>query len=314
MGRNRDGWVARCALLLFAFVAFSSLASGDTCDRMQVNFKAGQLSIQSGGCSLQQVLEAVREKTGIQLEMPPLVATVPITVTIEAGEPTAVLTTLLAGTNFNYIIVAGAGNLPAQVILTDVPAAAATTAPAISTPTADATAPVPASVVTAKKSVKPKKEKNKEDEAKNAEPQVASGGDDGGQPKPEIDDATLKKLPQLPPGLPAAMWRMYPDLVQSILQNGGSLPLGAPTSPNGSALGQPVAAQANPVGPDGVLISNYIDPPPPPKGVIGLPTLPPGIDPNIGKLYPWNLMQLIHGPMIYPDIKLPPMAQPIRAH
>ncbi len=319
MCRNQHGWIARCALLLLAFVAFSSLASGDTCDRMQVNFKAGQLSIQSSGCSLQQVLEAVQEKTGIQLDMPPLAATVPVTVNIEAGEPTAVLTTLLAGTNFNYIIVAGgAGNLPAQVILTDVPAAAVTTAPAVATPKADASAPAPATVVASKEKepVKPKKAKDKdkdaEKEGKKAEPQIASGDDDGAQPKPELDDATLKKLPQLPAGIPAAMWRLYPDLVQNVLQNGGSIPQDAPTL-QGGALGLPTAGQAGQLGQPGVG-TNFVDPPPLPKGVVGLPTLPPGIDPNMGKLYPWNLMQTIPGPIIYPDIKLPPMAQPIKIH
>lgn len=315
MRRNKNGSVARYALLLLACVAFSSLTYGDTCDRMQVNFKAGQLSIQSNGCSLQQVLEAVQEKTGIQLDMPPLAATVPITVNIEPGEPTAVLATLLAGTKFNYIIVAGgAGNLPAQVILTDVPAApVATAAPAVAAAKPDTSAPDTAAVVATKEPVKPKKAKDKEKEkesGKKAESQVAAAEDDGGQPKPEIDDSTLKKLPQLPAGIPAAMWRLYPDLVQNVLQNGGSLSQDAPALPGGGALGQPAAGQAGQLGQPGVA-TNFMDPPPLPKGVVGLPTLPPGIDPNMGKLYPWNLMQTIPGPIIYPNIKLPPMAQPI---
>jgi hypothetical protein len=31
----------------------------------------------------------------------------------------------------------------------------------------------------------------------------------------------------------------------------------------------------------------------------------------MGKIYPWNLMQTINGPITYPNIVLPPMALPI---
>src|SRR5690349_17396735 len=123
MPRNRSESVAQ-AVLLFAMVTFSLLGWSGTCDRMQVSFKGGQLAIQSSGCSLQQVLEAVQEKTGIQMEMPALAAAVPVKVDIEAGEPTSVLTSLLGGTRFNYVVIPGdTGNLPAQVVVTEVPAA-----------------------------------------------------------------------------------------------------------------------------------------------------------------------------------------------
>ena len=294
MPRNRCGSVAH-ALLLLAIVAISSLAHGGTCDRMQVNFKAGQLAIQSSGCSLQQVLEAVQEKTGIEMEMPALASTVRITVELEAGEPTAVLASLLGGTRFNYVIVPGSqGSLPTQVILTEVPAAAAATAPVDSAPKVEST---PAVALAPKEPAKPKKAKTKE---KKAEDQVAAAEDDGGQPKPELDDSTLKKLPQLPAGIPAAMWKLYPDIVQ----NGGVVPQGPPVLP-GQVTPAPAGQPAQ---------SFYFEDPVVAKGVVGLPTLPPEIDPNMGKLYPWNLMQTIQGPIIYPPIKLPPLAPPIGVH
>ena len=303
MRRNYRQSVAHCALVILAIMSISSLAFGATCDRMQVSFKAGQLAIQSSGCSLQQVLEAVQEKTGIQVDMPPLAATVPITVTLEAGEPATVLAALLGGTSFNYIVVGGgAGNLPAQVILTEPPAAsaAATPAPTASAPKPEASTPAP--VAATKQPAKPKTAKDKKDEGKKAEDQIAAADDDGAKPKPEIDDSTLKKLPQLPAGVPAAMWRLYPDLVQ----NGGVVAQGPPVLPGGGTF---LPAQSGQLGVPG--FSDFQDPPPLPKGVVGLPTLPPEIDPNMGKLYPWNLMQTIPGPIIYPSIKLPPMATPI---
>jgi hypothetical protein len=282
-----------CGALMLVILGLTSLlAYGGTCDRMQVTFKEGQLGIQSNGCSLQQVLEAVKDKTGIELETPASAAAIPITINLEPGEPTTVLGLLLHDTDFNYILVVGDGNTLARIILTERSAAVMPAVAALTPVTAAAKEPTT-------KDTKKKKKK----EEKKVEDQVAAVEDDGGDPKPEIDDATLKKLPQLPSGIPADMWRLYP----SIVQNGGVVPEGPPTLPGGGSLFQPTPGQA------GMLAQSFYfeDPPPAPKGVVGLPTLPPEIDPNMGKLYPWNLMQLIHGPIIYPNFTLPPMAPPI---
>jgi hypothetical protein len=99
------------------------------------------------------------------------------------------------------------------------------------------------------------------------------------------------------------MWQLYPSLVDS----GGVVPSGPPILPNG----QPAPLNSNRQQPTGPVPG---DPDFVVKGVIGAPALPPGIDPAILKLYPWNLMQLIHGPVQMPNIQLPPMAQPIWNH
>jgi hypothetical protein len=96
------------------------------------------------------------------------------------------------------------------------------------------------------------------------------------------------------------MWRMYPEIVW----NGGVVPNGPLTMSNGT----PVPAPANPQEGNPYY---YQDPAPLPKGVVGLPTLPPEINPAMGKIYPYNLMQTINGPITYPNIVLPPMAPPI---
>jgi hypothetical protein len=296
------------ALMLVIFGLTSLLAYGGTCDRMQVTFKEGQLGIQSNGCSLQQVLEAVKDKTGIELETPASAAAIPVTINLEPGEPKAVLGLLLHDTDFNYILIAGDGNTLSRIILTErsaavVPAVSALTPP----PASDAAlkAEKAASAVSAAAKEPATKDPKKKKEEKKVEDEVAAVEDDGDDAlkKPELDDATLKKLPQLPPGIDPGMWRLYP----SIVQNGGVVPDGPPTFPGGGSLVQPTSGQAGMSAQSG----SFEDPLPGPKGVIGLPTLPPEIDPNMGKLYPWNLMQLIQGPIIYPNVTLPPPAKPV---
>lgn len=302
--RGNNSFSVVCRALIFVILGLTSLlAVGGTCDRMQVTFKEGQLGIQSNGCSLQQVLEAVKDKTGIELEAPASAAAVPVTINLEPGEPSAVLGLLLHDTDFNYILVAGDGNSLSRIILTERSAAVVPAISALAPPPASDAAPK-AEKATAAKEPATKDPKKKKGEKK-VEDQVAAVEDDGGDAlkKPELDDATLKKLPQLPSGIDPGMWRLYP----SIVQNGGVIPGGPPALPGGGSLVQPTPGQAGMPGQSG----NFEDPPPAPKGVIGLPTLPPEIDPNMGKLYPWNLMQLIQGPIIYPNFTMPPFAKPI---
>jgi hypothetical protein len=281
-----------CAL--FLVVSLAGLPSyGSTCDHA-VQFKDGLLSIAASGCSLEQVLTAVQLQAGIEVEIPPSAARVPIVANIEPGQPSAVLTTLLSTTKFNYYLVPGAENTVARVVITE--PSAPTAPPVLATPVPQVAATAQeAAPTTAKKKV----EKKKKDKVEVANNEVINTDQDP-TPKPEIDESTLRNLPQLPPGLPVAMWKMYPDIVQ----NGGVVANVPLTMSNGT----PVPAQANPQ--EGNPY-NYQEPPPLPKGVVGLPALPPDINPAIGKLYPYNLMQTINGPITYPSIVLPPMALPI---
>jgi hypothetical protein len=154
----------------------------------------------------------------------------------------------------------------------------------------------------------PKKKDNKKKEKDKVKEEVAenqvSTDEDDQQSKPELDEGTLKKLPQLPPGISPGMWRLYPDLVS----NGGVVPQGPPTLQGGAPLAQSATTAQPGLPPQSAYAQ---DPPPQPKGVVGLPTLPPDIDPRMGTIYPWNLMQTIGGPITYPNLQLPPMALPI---
>jgi len=301
MHGNRNVWTLR--FVLFAFLSVPAVvAFGGTCDH-PVQFKDGLLAIQSNGCSLQQVLQAVQDQSGIEVEVPNSAAHIPVVIHLEPGDPGTVINSLLYGTPFNYFLVGGERNSVARVVVTE-----------ISAPPAPSTQQAPltqvATAVPATLTGDPNKPKEKSKKKKGTKENIVASNDavitdDEPQAKPELDDSTLQKLPPLPPGIPAAMWRMYPELVQ----NGGT----APTGPLTLSSGAPLPPQATTPGqPGAATTSSYFqDPPPLPKGVIGLPTLPPEIDPNMGRIYPYNLMQTINGPITYPNIVLPPMALPI---
>ena len=296
--RSAFGWALFIILVLSA-----SLAHGGSCDITQVQFKNGLLSIQSNGCSLQALLQAVQESAGIEIEIPASAAQVPVIANFGPGEPADVITSLLSSTKYNYFLVGGNRSPVARVVVSEVSIAETPAIQKVAAP------PVVATVhdTNAIDKIKANPEKNKKkEENKVAEDRVASNDDEPNQGKAEVDDATLNKLPQLPPGIPATMWRLFPE----IANNGGVVPNGPLTLQGGAPVAQPVPSSSGQPGtPE---ISYYPqDPPPLPKGVVGLPTLPPDIDPNMGKLYPWNLMQTIHGPITYPSFVLPPMALPI---
>jgi hypothetical protein len=270
------------ALLLIAVGGRAAEVSTATCDQTIATLSAGQLTVSSQGCSLRQVLNAISHETGIETNMPGSAGTIPVFATLGPGQPARIVSSLLEGLPFNSSLVAkadGSGKL-LRVALT------ARLAPPVMTAV----------------------ESNKTGAAKkNDATSLASVPDVYQYEQPsrraELDDSTLKKLPALPPGVPSSMWALYPGIAQSVADNGGSLP----SFPASSTFAQ----SAPPVTASGQAFAVPSDPGAVPKGAIGLPQLPPGIDPNIGKLYPWNLMQLIQGGFqpSYPPV--PPMAGPI---
>jgi hypothetical protein len=298
-------------LLFIALAGCSGQLFAKTCDQPVVSFKAGQLSVSSNGCSLQQTLNAISRQTGMEVEMPASASTIPVFAVLGPGDPARVISELLEGSPFNCTLTAkadGSGGLVRVVLservafVPDKPPAAAgpPAAPAASARTGGAQGATRASSGSAPDPNKDTKKK-KEDG-----PTVASADYDDQSDQPRrraLDEDTLKKMPPLPPGVSTDMWQLYPTLVD----NGGVAPSGPRILPNGQPA-PPVSAfnSANNEQPLG-------DPAAVPKGAVGLPTLQPGIDPAIGKLYPWNLMQLIQTHQIQlPNIQLPPMAQPIR--
>ena len=280
------------ALLFIVVAGCTGQLLATTCDQPVVNFKAGQLSISSNGCSLQQTLNAVSHQTGIEVDMPASAATVPVFGVLGPGDPGRVISQLLDGSPFNSTLTAkadGSGHL-VRVVLSERVAFVPDKAP---TAVGQLGAPAGSANVSGA-------------QIKEERSPLASAGvndlSDSPRPRRELDEETLRKLPPLPAGVPVAMWQLYPSLVDS----GGIVPSGPQILPNGQPA--PFNSNLQPSGPvpgdPGYVV----------KGAIGLPPLPPGIDPAIGKLYPWNLMQLIHGPVQLPNIQLPPMAQPIWNH
>lgn len=244
----------------------------ENCTQPTVTFKSGQLAVTSSGCSLQQVLAAVVTQTGARVDVPPAAGADPIYGTFGPGNPARVVSELLAAVPFNSSVMTkadGSGSL-VEVVLTE-----RKQPPVI---------PMQSVAATAKDELTVADEKKKREVAA----LVASAGYDAPaeQPKPrvELDEATLKKLPPLPSGIPASVWQLYPDIVA----NGGVIP----TPQAVSSITPQATAGANGV--------PFWTPPPPDapvqKGAIGLPPLPAGIDPGLGSLYPWNLMQLIASP------------------
>ena len=212
MHGDNNRWALRCVLFLILSVP-AVLAYGGTCDQ-PAQFKNGLLSIQSNGCSLQQVLQSVQDQAGIEVEIPASAARVPVIVKIEPTDPAAAINSLLHGTSFNYYVVGGERTSVARVVVTEV---SAPTAPTVQPPAATQVATASPKAVAATEPAKRKAKKKKEEVIASDE---IINNDDEPQGKPELDESTLKKLPRLPPGIPAMMWRMYPEIVQ----NGGVAP------------------------------------------------------------------------------------------
>ncbi|HET9698126.1 MAG TPA: hypothetical protein VFP40_14730 [Terriglobales bacterium] len=69
----------------------------------KITYENGQLSIWAESCTLQQVLDAIQEKTGTKVEAP-FLDTNKITVELGPGDPVEIVAKLLYGIRFNYII------------------------------------------------------------------------------------------------------------------------------------------------------------------------------------------------------------------
>lgn len=70
----------------------------------QVSFNNGMLSITSQNSTLGDILTAVRRQTGAALELPPGAASERVAARLGPGQPKDVVSSLLNGSNFDYII------------------------------------------------------------------------------------------------------------------------------------------------------------------------------------------------------------------
>ena len=80
----------------------------------KVSYSGGQLTIQSQNATLAQVLRAVGSKTGAAIDIPSGASSDRVVAQLGPGQPSDVLSSLLNGSRFNYIIL-GVANQPGSV-------------------------------------------------------------------------------------------------------------------------------------------------------------------------------------------------------
>ncbi len=267
-GARRAALISFFILLFLAACTSPLFAKG--CEQPTVTFTSGKLSVSSNGCSFQQVFEAIKRQTGIDVVLPPSASTVPIFAVAGPGDPAHVVSELLEDSPFNSTITArsdGSGSL-LKIVLTERVAFVP-----------DQLTPAQIETQNAMKAAAKDKEKGKDTV-------VADNAGDIKR-RPQFDDDTLKKMPTLPGNIPVAMWNLYPSLVE----NGGVPPTQTAGGPAASSSG-PFNNGIDGAGPN---TNNPYDSATYRKGAMNVP-LPPGMDPAILKLYPYNLMDLIHNP------------------
>jgi len=269
------------ALLLLALTGCAGQLFAASCDRPRVGSQAGQLTISSNGCSLQQVLTALRE-SGIEIELPASTSAIPVFANLGPGDPRSVVSALLDGIPFNWSLATDEdrSGILVAVVLTERIAPPVLAKPPIATTQANAT---------------PNGQQMAGQVSDGATTEASVPHDaQSDQPKrrTEIDDSTLSKLPPLPAGVPTGVWQLFPDVVQNMTANGTPAPANAQPPSTASNLTPSTSASAS-------------DPAAVPKGCQNCP-VPPGVDPNIRNLYPWNLMQLINTPPTSSNVQLPP--------
>jgi len=85
-----------------------------------VTYRDGQLTISADNSTLSSILSAVRARTGASLDIPPDAARDRVAVRLGPGDPRDVLSELLQGSRFNYILLGSEDNPDglSQIILT----------------------------------------------------------------------------------------------------------------------------------------------------------------------------------------------------
>ena len=273
---------------------------------LTVTFSEGRLMIAAENCSLQEILNAVRLQTGAIIEGSAMDSS-RVTVQLGPDDPMKVLASLLYGTRFNYIIVAGVrGANPEKIVLT---ARGATTMSAPPPVVAQAVAPVIekkeaeqseekklAALVEGEEKAPKKddekaaKDKDKDETAKDtkaaddqdvlAKNALKNDGEAGSEP------TMAERIANLPEGIDPAIARLYPSLFGGSKTADGS---SGSAFGNGQSVGgyDPMpGSQASPV-PTPWSGANL------PTNSAGMPILPSNISPEIWNLYPKNVMDLV---------------------
>lgn len=101
----------------------------------KVTYQGGQLTIVAHNCTLADVLHAVKKQLGADLDVPPN-ATERVVADLGPGTPRQVITDLLNGTHFNYVIVGSATDPTAVQSLALTPKTGGTETASATTPPA----------------------------------------------------------------------------------------------------------------------------------------------------------------------------------
>jgi len=284
------------SLLLLALALCAGQLVAGVCDQPVVNFQAGQLTLSSNGCSLQQVLAAVSNKTGIETKMPAAASTVPVFAHLGPADPRQVISALLDGIPFNWSLAIASDGSRSLVAVT-VSERSVSSDPIRASLTQGPTTlngKLPAGRVASGSA----KASGSNDAASASDAPLQD------QPKKhtELDDATLNKLPPLPAGVPSSMWQLYPDVVSDMLANG----------PSQNSTG--TSGGANPLTSSSLNPSNNSNVPTQGRGCWSCP-VPQGIDPRVVLPYPPNLMQQVQMPITPPNLpQYPPAHFPPAPH
>ena len=318
-----------------AFIPSSSTAG------LVVTYENGALSISADGATLMDVLNQVQKKTGASVEFAGVSDTTRITVTLGPDEPRKVLSALLYGTPFNYVIVdtSDAGVLAKVILMPRAsPGIALAEVPIVASPTPEppktdvATADGSAGETVIADNKDPKKDeetpadsdnkkddKNAKDADKNEVAQdkkgneagdlkstVASskiGGDDGSKDGAvaEGEPSASDRLADLPSTINPAIAGLYPSLSSPGLGTGVQ---GSSSVTNAVPAGTPVVS-VQPVTPSH---NSYGPAGGVPVDATGIPILPSNIPQQMWGLYPPNLLQLISNNAAPPSIPITPLS------
>jgi len=306
-------------------------ASGEAPESMQVEapvldvvYEGGRLSISAHGCTLTQILDVVREKTGASFQLPAFLNVPRVVVQLGPDDPQRVLGSLLYGAGLNYIVtgsVAGGEKLnlvvalrpqPGIPIAQPAPALPVVPATAAAAESASGTANLEEAAEVAEKTdtngkpdVEKKKEKGEEvaaDQPDHTSEQAVAAADkptDGAKGALEGASSLADRLADLPSNINPAIAALYPSLFSGSTGSTGS-----------SSSMTAAATSSTPIGTQGVPTAHVSRLPVSslPVGPNGIPVLPNNIPPEMWNLYPPNLMQLITNNTPPPPIPVLPLA------
>jgi hypothetical protein len=227
-------------------------------ERCSAHLEEGQLSVTAERCTLRDILDSICNATGATIEWSGVDGEEPGVVFTGPGDPAPVVSAILYGTPWNFIITSDSSGLIKHIILAPRPEL-----PVVVADHAAKDGRQPSSVTTTAAATK--KEKS-------------------------ISDTVAKDLhKELPPNISKDMYKLYPslfpDFAPAVVASTGA---SQKTSSSGSSFAAPGGQGStipNTVQPVGhlALDSN------------GRPILPPNINPAIWNIYPPNLMQLVTG-------------------